>query len=289
MESHENFGRSRGWRLFWNTLRQNPITLLGLGIILLVTLSAVLAPQLAPYDYDTIHPRSRLEPPSREFLLGTDHLARDLLSRMLYGARVSLVVGVLATLFSAAVGTLIGTFAGYQGGWSDEGIMRVMDVILAFPSIILAITLVAMVGPGMQNLILILGIIQIPAFARLTRGSTLALKEQEFVIAARSMGQRDRHILRLHILPNILTPIVVLASLSIATAIISEAALSFLGLGIRPPQSSWGTILKDGQRYMLTAPWVALFPGIAITLTVLGYNLFGDGLRDALDPKSRKR
>jgi peptide/nickel transport system permease protein len=289
LENRDRSESRRGRRMFWRTLTQNPVTIVGLVIILLVTLVAVFAPILAPYDYDEIHARSRLVPPSREFLLGTDHLARDLLSRMIYGARVSLIVGVLSTLIAVAIGTLIGITAGYRGGWFDEGLMRIMDIILAFPSIILAITLVAIVGPGIENLIVILGVISVPTFARLTRSSTLSLREQEFVIAAKALGQREGHILRLHVLPNILTPIVVLASLSIAGAIISEAALSFLGLGIRPPMASWGTILRDGQQYMLTAPWVATFPGMAITLVVLGYNLFGDGLRDALDPKTRKR
>lgn len=287
MQIKEEQERVRSLYLFWKTLSQNPVTLIGLAIIILITLVAIFAPQLAPYSFDKVHPQARLHAPSREFLLGTDHLARDILSRMIYGARVSLIVGVVSTFFAASIGMLIGIIAGYRGGWADEIIMRLMDVILAFPSIVLAITLVAMVGPGLQNLIFIIGIIQVPRFARLSRGSTLSLKEREFVVAATAVGQREWRILFFHILPNIFTPILVMASLSIATAIITEAALSFLGLGIRPPQASWGTILKDGQQYMLTAPWVATFPGLAISITVLGYNLFGDGLRDALDPKTR--
>ncbi len=274
---------------FWDTLSRNPMTLLGLGIILLVALGALLAPQIAPYDPDAINPGARLQPPSWTHPLGTDHLARDILSRLIYGARVTLLVGVISTCFAALIGTLYGAVAGYNGGRADETMMRFLEIVMAFPAIILAITLVSLVGPSLLNLVLIIGIIQLPHFARVSRGSILSLKEQEFVTAARAVGQRNWRILLFHIMPNSLTPIMILMSLFISTAIIIESALSFLGLGLRPPQASWGTILKDGQAYMLTAPWVALFPGLVISITILGYNLFGDGLRDALDPRSGGR
>lgn len=268
---------------------RNPGTVLGVVLSILTLVIALVGPALAPFDPEAVNLGARLKAPGAQYLLGTDHLARDSLSRLLYGARVSLVVGVLSTLLSALIGIIAGAIAGYRGGWLDEVIMRLMDVIMGFPAIVLAITLVALVGPGLFNLIFIIGVIRLPHFARLMRGSILSLREQEFVVAARAIGQRDWRILFAHIVPNALTPLVVLMSLSIATAIVTESALSFLGIGIRPPEASWGTIMKEGQQYMLAAPWVTTFAGLAITLSVLGYNLVGDGLRDLLDPRTRTR
>ncbi len=278
----------RGWG-FLRALVHNPVTLAGLIIVIVILLAAIFASYLAPYDPNEANPRASLQAPSAEFWLGTDNLGRDTLSRLLYGARVSLLVGVISTFVAILVGTGTGAIAGYWGGSLDESIMRLLDIIMGFPAIVLAITLVSVAGPGLLNLIFIIGIIQLPHFARLTRGTILSLKTQEFILAARAIGQREWRIVVFHLLPNSITPIVVLASLSIAGAIITESALSFLGLGIRPPDASWGTILQNGQRYMLINPWVALFPGLAISITVLGFNLLGDGLRDALDPRTRGR
>jgi peptide/nickel transport system permease protein len=274
---------------FWFRLSRNPIAVLGLVIIIVMLVLAALAPTIAPYPYEKVNLAERLEPPSGKHLFGTDQFGRDILSRMLYGARASLVVGLGGVLIAVVVGVGLGLVSGFFGKWVDEGVMRLMDILGAFPYIILAVALMAMLGPSLRNIILVIGITRIPQFARVTRGSTLSLKEMDFVTAARAIGQRQGRIVTRHIAPNCLTPIVVLASLSVATAILTESALSFLGLGIQPPEPSWGTMIADGRRFMLDAPWIATFPGIAISLTILGYNLFGDGLRDALDPRLRGR
>lgn len=274
---------------FWRRLSRNTISLAGLGIILFMLIAAVLSPTLSPYAYEAIQLPERLEPPSTRHLLGTDQFGRDLLSRMLYGARVSLVVGLGGVAIAMCAGVLLGSLAGFYGKWIDELVMRLMDILLAFPFIVLAVALMAMLGPSLGNIIVVIGVTRTPQFARVVRGSILSIKEMEFVTAARAIGQREWRILVRHVLPNCLTPIVILATLSVATAILTESALSFLGLGIQPPQPSWGTMIANGRRFMLDAPWIATFPGAAIFLTILGYNLFGDGLRDALDPKLRGR
>ncbi|MCZ7569743.1 MAG: ABC transporter permease [Ardenticatenaceae bacterium] len=274
---------------FLRVLLRNYATALGLAIIVVMIVVALVGPVLAPYKYDEVILTDRLQPPSAEHLLGTDQFGRDILSRMLFGARVSLVVGLGGVAVAMAFGVVLGAIAGFYGRWPDEIIMRLMDILLAFPYIILAVALIAMVGPSVRNIILVVGFTRLPQFARLVRGSVLTIRETDFVTAARAIGQREWRILSRHILPNCLTPIVVMASLSVATAILTESALSFLGLGIQPPQSSWGTMIADGRRFMLDAPWIATFPGIAISLTILGYNLLGDGLRDALDPRLRTR
>lgn len=274
---------------FWRNLSRNPITLWGLVIIVIMLLVALLSPSLAPHEPDMVNLAERLQPPSVTHLLGTDQFGRDILSRIIYGARVSLLVGFAGVASAAVVGVFLGSVAGYYGRWTDDVIMRFMDILLAFPYIVLAIALIAMVGPSLRNIILVIAITRIPQFARVTRGSVLSLREMEFVLASRALGQKEWRILLRHILPNALTPISVLASLSVATAILTESALSFLGLGIQPPQASWGTMIADGRRFMLDAPWIATFPGLAISLTILGYNLLGDGLRDALDPRLRGR
>jgi peptide/nickel transport system permease protein len=211
------------------------------------------------------------------------------MSRIIYGAQVSLYVGVWGATIAMIIGIVLGALAGFYGKWLDELIMRSMDIMLAFPYIVLAVALIAIVGPSVQNVVLVIAITRIPQFARLTRSSVLARREMDYVTAAHSIGQKNAVILVKHIFPNILTPIIVMASFSIATAILTESALSFLGLGIQPPAASWGTMVADGNRFMLSAPWISTFPGIAISIAILGYNLFGDGLRDALDPKMRSR
>lgn len=274
--------------MFWRAFSRNSLTVIGAAIILMMILLGVLAPNLAPYDPDLPHLKDKLVPPSFKYLMGTDQFGRDVLSRILYGARVSLVVGAGGTAVAFIIGVACGAIAGYYGKWVDEGIMRIMDMIMAFPYIVLAIALVVLIGPSMLNLILVIGILRVPRFARVLRSSVISLKEEEFVVAARTVGQRSLRILLRHIMPNAIGPLLVLASLSIATAISAESALSFLGVGIQPPQSSWGTMLADGRRYILNAPWIATFPGLVLSLTILGYNLIGDGLRDALDPRTRK-
>lgn len=268
-------------------LTKNPIIPVGIVIIVLVMLVGSFAPYLSPYNPNKMYPRNRREAPSKQYLLGTDRLGRDMLSRMIWGARVSLVIGVLAVAVSMAVGLTIGMISGYYGGLLDEILMRLMDIIFAFPSLLLAIALIAVTGPSMRNIIFVVAVIRVPRFARIIRASVLSLKEKEFVEAARALSKSDAGIMVQHILPNCIAPLTVEASLSIATAIITESALSFLGLGVRPPTPSWGQMIADGRSELFTAPWIVIFPGLAIMLTVLGYNLLGDGLRDALDPRLR--
>lgn len=269
----------------WRRLIRNQTTVIGLVIVILGSALAIGAPLIAPYPYDEVNVRIKLQGPSSEHWLGTDQFGRDVYSRILYGAQVSLIVGAAGMIVALAMGAALGAIAGYYGGWIGEVLMRIMDVLMAFPFIVLGIALVAIVGPSLQNLIFVIGVMRIPQFARVAHSSVLRLRSLDFVDAARSIGQRPIIILIRHILPNCVSPLVVLGSLSVATAISAEASLSFLGLGIQPPMSSWGTMLSDGKLYIYNAPWLATFPGIAISLTILGYNLLGDGLRDVLDPR----
>ena len=280
--------REGSLRLLWRSLGRNPATLMGSVVILVMLSVALSAPLLAPYSFKEMHVQDRLKSPDPQYLLGTDEFGRDLLSRIIYGSRVSMAASILAVAIAMLIGTILGCLAGYEGGWFDEVTMRIMDMIMAFPYVILAITLVTILGPGFRNVILIIGLLRIPHFARVSRSAVLTLRNEEFVLAAQALGQTKYRVLFRHILPNCLTPLVVVASLAAGTAITAESALSFLGLGIQPPMSSWGTMLADGQKYLFNAPWMATFPGIAITLTVLAYNLVGDGLRDILDPKFRR-
>ena len=272
--------RRRLRRLF-----RNRVSFIGLVVVVLVTFLALAASQLAPYPYDAVNIPDKLVGPSPEHWLGTDQFGRDILSRILYGAQISLVVGAGGMVVSLAIGALIGAVSAYYGGWLGEVLMRSMDVLMAFPFMVLGIAMVAVVGPSFQNLIFVIGIMRIPQFARVAHSSVLRLSALEFVEAARSIGQRPFTILLRHILPNCISPLLVLGSLSVATAISAEASLSFLGLGIQPPMASWGSMLSDGKLYMHNAPWVATFPGIAISITILGFNLLGDGLQDILDPR----
>jgi peptide/nickel transport system permease protein len=259
----------------------------GAIIVLVCLLVALLAPVLAPYGPEETHPNWKLYPPNEYFLFGTDEFGRDILSRIIYGAQVSLEVGLISVTLALLAGGVSGLVAGFFGGWPDAVIMRCMDVLFAFPAILLAIGIMAVLGTGIGNAILAIGIVYAPAFARLTRASVLSLKETEFVQSARVLGSGDTRILRRHVLPNISAPLIVQISFSLSTAILTEAALSFLGLGTPPSVASWGSMLSASRRFVELDPWPAIFPGLAIMLLVLGFNLFGDGLRDVLDPRLR--
>jgi peptide/nickel transport system permease protein len=249
-------------------------------------LLAIFAPLIAPADplaIDYAHPAA--PPGAGGHLLGTDAVGRDILARLIYGTRISLQVGLVAVGIAATLGTTVGLAAGYYGGWVDSVLMRTVDVFLAFPVIVLAIGIIAVLGPSLGNVVIALGLVAWTTYARVVRGQVLVLRELDFVHAARAMGVGDWRLLTRHILPNTLAPIIVLATVGMATAIIAEAALSFLGLGVQPPTPSWGTMLNEGRGFLRTAPHISTFPGLAIMLTVLGFNFLGDGLRDALDPR----
>lgn len=273
---------------FYKKLSKNRAAVAGLFIVIIFILMALLAPVIAPYDPLKLVPADKLQGPSAEHWLGTDDKGRDILSRIMYGARISLTVGILSTLLGASVGIVLGLISGYYGRWVDSLIMRTCDVLLAFPGILLALAIVAVLGTSTTNVIIAVAFFAIPTFARIVRGSILSVKKLEYIDAIRALGASDFRIISLHILPNILSPIIVQATLYIASAIITASALSFLGMGTQPPTPEWGTILSDGRSYIRQAPHITLFPGIVIFLVVMGFNLFGDGLRDALDPKTKK-
>jgi peptide/nickel transport system permease protein len=259
----------------------------GLLVIALLVSVAVLAPYVAPYDPTQQSWTAVRKPPSWLHWLGTDESGRDLLSRVIYGARASLMAGVISIAIALTAGVPIGLLAGYRGGWIDAVISRITDAMLACPNLILAIALAAFLGPSLTNAMIAIGITATPIFVRLTRGQTLSVKVEDYVEAARAVGNPAWRIAIRHILPNILPALLVQATLSIAAAIIAEASLSFLGLGQQPPAPSWGSMLNTAQRFLVNAPWMAIWPGLAIFLSVLSFNLLGDGLRDALDPKER--
>jgi peptide/nickel transport system permease protein len=275
---------SAGWRRFVS----HRLAVVGLALIALLILLAAFAAQVAPRDPIRQDLPSALAPPSREFPLGADEFGRCILSRILYGARLSLVVGVLATAVGAVTGILLGLLAGYFPRL-DAPVMRAMEVLLAFPSILLAIAIVAALGPSLVNVMIAVGLRSIPSFARLTRSMVLSLKELEFVQGVHALGAGHGRVLFRHILPNSVSPLLVFSSMQVATSILLAAILSFLGLGVQPPTPEWGKMVSDGRAYLLDAPHVSLFPGVAIFLTVMGFNCLGDGLRDALDPRMRAR
>lgn len=270
-----------------STLVANRLALFGLVVLGLLVLAALLGERLAPYGPTQVIVSDRLQPPSLHHVFGTDELGRDVLSRVLVAARVSLQVGFIAVGISLTAGVLLGLIAGFYGGWIDDVIMRITDMLFAFPAILLAIAILAVLGPGIANAMIAIGVVYTPIFARITRGSVLSVREQVYVRAARSLGASDFRLLRLHVLPNVLAPIIVQASISLAFAILSEAALSFLGLGVQPPAPSWGRMLAEGRGFIEDAWWMGVFPGLAILLTVLSFNLVGDALRDALDPRQK--
>lgn len=274
------------WREFWRRFRQQHVALLAGSFVLLLIVLAFAAPWIAPFDAENYFDYDRLnEGPSWLHLFGVDSLGRDIFSRVLAGTRISLMAGFFSVIIGALIGTLLGLLAGYYEGWWDRLIMRICDVLFAFPGILLAIAVVAIMGSGMSNVIVAVAIFSIPAFARLVRGNTLVLKQQTYIESARSIGASDRTIIFRHILPGTISSIMVYFTMRIGTSIITAASLSFLGLGAQPPTPEWGAMLNEARADMVMSPHVAIFPSLAIFLTVLAFNLLGDGLRDALDPK----
>jgi peptide/nickel transport system permease protein len=279
------------WADAWKRLRRNPGAIVGFVLVAMFVVVAVFAPLIAPYDPREQGPLSEaFDGISRDHLLGLDALARDEFSRIVYGARFSLIIGVVSVAVGLSIGLVLGATAGYLGGAVDSVIMRCMDIMLSIPGFLMAIGIVALLGPGLFNIMIAVGVTQIPIFARLLRGSVLAQRENDFVLAARAVGVPRRQILAAHILPNAISPVIVQGTLALATAIIDVAGLGFLGLGPQDPSTpEWGTMLADVNRYFQTGPHLALAPGVAIVISVLGFNLIGDGLREALDPKLRGR
>lgn len=271
----------------WKRFGRNRLAVAGLVVFALLVVMAVLAPQLAPYDPDLQDWKLRLQGPSAAHLFGTDEYGRDLLSRTLYGGRVSLAAGVVPVAIGATVGTMIGLVAGYLGGRWDQVLMRLLDILLAFPSIFLALAVVGTLGPGLFNAMLAVAVVSIPGYARVVRGQVLTLRERDFVVAAQAAGAGHGRVLLRHLLPNILSPLLVQATLSVGFAILTTASLSFLGLGTQPPTSDWGEMLAAGRQYLPDAWWLEVFPGLFVMLAVLSINLLGDGLRDFFDPRAR--
>jgi peptide/nickel transport system permease protein len=275
------------WRQTLSILLTNKLAVFGLVTLVLLVLVAAFADQLARYPINAQDVTNRFAPPSADHWFGTDELGRDVYSRVVMGSRVSLQVGVVAVSISLVAGTLIGLVAGYRGGLLDAVLMRTMDVLFSFPVVLLAIALVAVLGPSLRNTMIAVGIVFTPIFARVVRGSVLSVREELYVRAVRSLGASDWRIISRHVLPNVAAPIIVQASLSLAFAILTEAALSYVGIGVQPPRPAWGYMLSDAQRYITQGWWLSVFPGAAIFVTVMAFNVLGDGLRDALDPQQR--
>jgi peptide/nickel transport system permease protein len=277
--------RQHPWVQVLVRISRNPMGAFGLVIVLLMALLAILAPFVAPYSPVAQHPGQELQPPGAQFWLGSDDLGRDLFSRILFGARVSFVVGIVATALGASIGISTGLVSGYVGGWIDSVIMRFYDALLAFPGIIIGIAVISILGPSTLNVAYALAIGGMPFFARLMRSSVLSERERDYVYAARCIGARDGRIMFVHVLPNTLAPLLVQLSLAMGFAVLAEAGLSFLGLGTQPPDPSWGTMLNDSRAYLREAPWYGLWPGVALTVLLVALNYLSDALRDALDPK----
>ena len=286
IEAQEPPDEGARWALV-RAIFDSPVTIFAVVIIAVVLLLAVFGEMIAPYGANEINVMNQLQPPSVEHWFGTDELGRDVFSRVVISARVSVEVSLVSVTLALLLGVTIGLTSGYFGRWVDTVGMRSMDVIFSFPVVLLALAIVAMLGPGIVPAMIAIGVVYTPYFARITRASVLSVREETYIRAARSIGAGDVRILRLHVLPNVMAPIIVQTSLSLAFAILTEAALSFLGLGVQPPQPSWGRMLFDGRGFLSEAWWMAVFPGAAILLTVLALNLIGDAMRDALDPRQR--
>jgi peptide/nickel transport system permease protein len=286
LEEEKPVRAAAGLRLATRQFRRNPAAMLGLIVLVLFCLAAILAPYISPHDPTQLRLSAKLRAPDATYWLGTDHFGRDIFSRLMHGARVSLSVGFLVIGFAAGFGIPIGLLAGLAGGWLDNLLLRLMDAMLTFPPLLLAVAIVGLLGPDISNVMIALGIVQIPVLVRLVRASTLAAREETYVTAARALGASPGRIALWHVLRNILSPIVVQLTIGFSAAVIAEASLSFLGLGTQPPTPSWGRDLAEARRYMADAPWMFVAPTATIMLAVLAINFLGDGLRDALDPRS---
>ncbi len=269
----------------WHQLKKNKLAVVSLVVLIILFVIAIIGPLIAPYDFDLTNPQNAYALPSAEHLLGTDKLGRDLLSRLIYGARQSLELGVFAVAIAAVIGCTIGAIAGYYGRFVDNILMRVLDIYQAVPMFLLCLCLAAILGPSLRNAIIALGISTVPGYARIMRASVLTVREREFVEAARAIDISDAGIILKHIIPNAMAPVIVEITMGIGSCILSGAALSFIGLGVQPPTPEWGSMISEARSVMREAPWMAMYPGICIMITVLACNLLGDGLRDALDPR----
>lgn len=277
------------WSRAWGRFRANRLAMIGLVFIILLILVAIFADFLVPYDPIEIVSGMRGKPPTWDHPLGWDNVGRDLLSRVIFGSRVSLIVGLVASFVAVIIGVLVGAVAGYFGGWVDVVLSRLIDTLMAFPIIALLIVLSAVLGPSLVTTVIVIGATTWARYARVVRGDVLSIKERDYVLAARALGVKDSQIIWRHIVPNLLGPVIVLASLGVGNIIILESALSFLGLGVRPPNPSWGGTLADGRAFINLYPHISIAPGVMIVLTVLAFNFFGDGLRDAIDPRQREK
>lgn len=275
------------WRMMFNRFKKNKRAMVGLGMVALFIAVALLAPWLAPFDPYKQNMEVMLQSPNASHWFGTDEFGRDMLSRIIYGARISLMIGIVGVLIAVVIGVALGTIAGYFGGVLDGAIMRIMDIFMAFPSFLLALAIVSVLGPGMANVMIAIGIFSVPTFARISRSAVISVKHKEFIEATRAMGGTHARIIFKHIIPNSIAPIIVLSTLRMATAILTASGLSFLGMGAQPPTPEWGAMLSTGREYLRASPHVSTVPGLAIMFMVLGFNMLGDGLRDALDPKMK--
>jgi len=272
--------------IYWNRFRSNPLTLTGAFIILFLVILGILAPWLSPQDPFEQNLLNRLQPPSVENWFGTDELGRDVLSRILFGIRVSLLIGFIVAIISLTIGSFLGLVAGYWRGWIDTLCMRIVDIVLCFPSLYLILMLLAVLDkPNIYILVIVISLFSWAGLARMVRGEVLSMRERDFILVAQGLGLSTKRILMVHLLPNVISPILVAATLTVGSAILMESGLSFLGLGVQPPTPSWGNILLSGKDFIHVAWWLSLFPGLAILITVLGFNLLGEGLRDVLDPR----
>lgn len=272
---------------FWYRLRRSPMTMVGLGIIIFMCLAALLAPVLAPYNPDVINLRARLQPPSMAHWFGTDEVGRDIFSRVLYGGQQSIGVGLFVAFVASFIGTIIGCFSGIFGKWVDTTIMRIMDVMLSVPSLVLTMALAAALGPSLFNAMLAITLVRVPYYVRLARGQTLGIREMVYVKAAQTFGASRHHIVQWHVIRNALPPIIVQTTLDIGNAILMAAALGFIGLGAQQPTAEWGAMVSAGRNFLIDQWWYSTFPGLAILITAIGFNLLGDGVRDMLDPKQK--